>query len=60
MTEPLRVLSSMATKAVLAELAQAYEASAGERVLVESVRPKWWCGSPKLIAVGSAVVVWCA
>jgi len=37
MTEPLRVLSSMATKAVLAELAQAYEASSRERVVVESV-----------------------
>jgi molybdate transport system substrate-binding protein len=37
MTEPLHVLSSMATKAVLAELAQAYEASSGERVVVESV-----------------------
>jgi molybdate transport system substrate-binding protein len=37
MTEPLRVLSSMATKAVLAELAQAYEASSEERVVVESV-----------------------
>jgi molybdate transport system substrate-binding protein len=37
MTAPLHVLSSMATKAVLAELAQAYEASSEERVVVESV-----------------------
>lgn len=37
MTEPLRVLSSMATKAVLAELAPSYEARTSERVTVESV-----------------------
>ena len=37
MTAPLRVISSMATKAVLAELAQAYTSSSGERVVVESV-----------------------
>jgi len=36
-SEPLRLISSMATKAVLAELARAYEARTGERVFVESV-----------------------
>lgn len=37
MTDALHVISSMATKAVLAELARSYEASAAERVTVESV-----------------------
>jgi molybdate transport system substrate-binding protein len=37
MTEPLSVLSSMATKAVLAELAESYAARAPGRVVVESV-----------------------
>lgn len=37
MTEPLSVLSSMATKALLVELTQAYEARSVRRVVVESV-----------------------
>jgi molybdate transport system substrate-binding protein len=37
MNDPIRVLSSMATKALLAELGRAYEERSGRRVVIESV-----------------------